>query len=93
MVLRPCLYTTHNARCSEWMSQTLDFAFFLPLIGSIVYTSVYLHGDRAAPNTPVSSPMKVVACLMEVEAAVVAIKTSASSKEYDGYGVYPEVRL
>ena len=39
----------HNARCSEWMSHTLDFAFFLPLIGSIVYTSVYLHGDRAAP--------------------------------------------
>ena len=37
--------------------------------------------------------MKVVACLMEVEAAVVAIKTSASPKEYDGYVVYPEVRL
>ncbi len=30
------------------MSLTLDFAFFLPLIGSRVYTSVYLHGDRAA---------------------------------------------
>ena len=34
-------------------------------------------------NTSVSSPMKVVPCLMEVEAAVVAIKTSASPKEYD----------
>ena len=34
-------------------------------------------------DTSVSSPMKVVACLMEVEAAVVAIKTSASPKEYD----------
>ena len=32
-------------------------------------------------------------CLMEVEAADVAIKTSASPKEYDGYVVYPEVRL
>ncbi len=30
--------------------------------------------------------------LMEVEAAVVAIKTSASPKEYDGYVVYAEVR-
>ncbi len=28
------------------MSHTLDFAFFLPLIGSRVYTSVYLHGVR-----------------------------------------------